>query len=201
MPDKIYNDTITIESVETKNNKLTLVAHNKKRYSFWMTKKDGTDSAPYAQYKSMELKPGDSVFIGYVIEEYDTDYGRKQSNKIINFRETNEKPTQTSSQRTESNRGQKQGSSDEFGKRLAIHGFVNALLSNGATVETVIKDLPALMRLEDTIDKYLAGGWAKAQAIYGDKEELPTIQTDDEPPVDSFQEPPLSDSELEDVPY
>ncbi len=184
MDQKIYNDTITIESVETKNNKLTLVAHNRKRYSFWMTKKDGTDSAPYAQYKSMELKPGDSVFIGYVIEEYDTDYGRKQSNKIINFRETNEKPTLTSSQpqspRTEPNRGQSSRSTeDSIIRQVAFKGAVEMAVAGKI-------DLVAIEKYTNAFERIIQGHSFPAPQL---QEELPTIQTD-EPPIESFEEPP-----------
>src|SRR4029078_1536738 len=94
--DKIYNDTITIESVEQKNEKITLIAHNRNRYGFWTTKKDGTDSAPYAQFKNMGLKKDVTVRIGDVIEQYTDKMGVvRESKKIINFQETNEVPSQT----------------------------------------------------------------------------------------------------------
>jgi hypothetical protein len=117
MESKIYNTTITIEGVEQKNNKLTLVAHDKKRYGFWMTKKDGSDSAPYLQFKSMDLKQGDSVFIGYVLEPYTDSRGvNREALKIINFRETSEKPTQTASQPQTPRSGQNYASGEVSGR-------------------------------------------------------------------------------------
>lgn len=165
----------------------------------------------------MGLKKGDTVRIGYVVEEFDTQHGRKQANKIINFQETNESPSTASpnpqqaitsqnqqSPRTGDSRPQPGASNDQFGRRLALHGFVNALLSNGATIETVVADLPALLKLEDEIDNHLnpPTGWAKAQASYRKEEELPTIQVNDElPPIEAYDEPPLSNSEVDGIPF
>jgi hypothetical protein len=130
---QILNDTITIESVEQKDSKISLLAHNKSRYGFWTTKKDGTDSAPYAQFQNMGLKKGDTVRIGYVIEIYTDKQGvNREAKKIINFRETNEGPSETTATGQSfnggANRGQSGHSGDAFGRRLGVQGHINALL-------------------------------------------------------------------------
>ena len=101
---KIINATITIEEVVDKGKKLSIKANDGSRtytYSVWKTKQDGTDSATYAQFKTMGLTVGLTVMIGYVIDEYDTEIGgvpkRIQSKKIINFREAMGQPVQTPS--------------------------------------------------------------------------------------------------------
>lgn len=153
---QILNTTITIESVEQKDSLIKLLAHDKKRYSFFTTKKDGTDTAVYAQFKTMGIKKDVSVHIGYVIDSYTDKTGQlREANKVINFREATQTPSWRATPRTDAPVSPQRESGEAFGKRLAIHGFVNALLSNGATIETVVKDLPALLRLEDEIEKVL----------------------------------------------
>jgi hypothetical protein len=199
MDEKIYNDAITIESVEQKNDRVTLVAHNKNRYGFWATRKakdrNGEvifdhhnqpvmeDSAAMTQFKNMGLKKGGTVRIGYVIESYTDKNGvNRESKKIINFQESNEAPTVAADRLTplntalqpESSRGEaparSQGTStDAFGRRLALHGMVNGMLAAGATVDVIARDLKALLKLEDAIDLALNG-----DAVVSD--DLPTIQ-------------------------
>ncbi len=68
-----------------------------------------------------------------------------------------------------------------FGRRLAIHGFINATLANGATIDVIVKDLPALGKLENAIDRYLNEPQALTQMreTFGQEEELPTIQQEE----------------------
>lgn len=117
MDQQILNSTITIEEVVDKEKKLSIKANNGNRsftYSVWKTKQDGTDSQTYAQFKSMGLKVGSTVMIGYVIDEYETEIGgfpkKVQSKKIINFREASAQGSQTAPQdkssNGEANRGQ-----------------------------------------------------------------------------------------------
>jgi len=177
---QILNATITIEEVIDKEKKLSIKANNGQRsftYSIWKTKQDGTDSQTYAQFKTMGLKVGSTVMIGYVIDEYETEIGgfpkKIQSKKIINFREASSQ-TAPSAQSSNggANRGQSGQSGDAFGRRLAVHGFVNGMLAAGATADTITKDLPALLRLEDAIDQALQGP-------VGSGEDLPIIQQED----------------------
>jgi hypothetical protein len=192
MDQQILNSTITIEEVIDKEKKLSLKAHDGNRsftYSIWKTKQDGSDTSAYAQFKNMGLTQGSTVMVGYVIDEYETEINgfpkKIQSKKIINFRETNELP-QTPPQGLSSNGGANRDlpghSSDAFGRRLAIHGFVNGMLAAGATIETIKKDLHALVKLEDEIDNALAGREVGAG--------LPTIQVEND-----------TDKLAEDIPF
>lgn len=116
---QILNATITIEAVVDKGKKLSIKGNDGSRvstYSVWKSKQDGSDSQTYAQFKTMDLGVGSTVYVGYVIDEFTTNINgldkRVQSKKIINFRETNEVPSQ-SSQRPESPRiGQNNASSE-----------------------------------------------------------------------------------------
>lgn len=112
MDQQILNSTITIESVEQKDNRVSILAHDKNRYSFWATRKakdnEGNpvldtnnqpvleESSPMAQFRNMGLRKGSTVRIGYVIEPYTDKMGKnREAKKIINFQETNDQPTQT----------------------------------------------------------------------------------------------------------
>jgi hypothetical protein len=187
MNDQIYNKVITITGVEQKNGKMTLTDHEGKKFSFWMTKKDGTNSSPYAQFKDADLKQGSTIQIGYVLEEYESAYGPKKSNKIISFRETNEAPSKTSAASSTQNSIQperyvpepstaSQGiSRDEFSRRLGIQGHINALLSNPSFTEPR-DDFPAsiniphiitlAIQIEDEAEKQLNPKVDSAKAAY-----------------------------------
>jgi hypothetical protein len=70
MDQKIYNKTITIEDVLIKEvqggSRYSIKDHEGKTFSFFTTKKNGDDTSVFAQYKTMELKVGSTVHIGYV---------------------------------------------------------------------------------------------------------------------------------------
>jgi hypothetical protein len=188
--------------VEVKNNKYTLIDHEKKRFSFWATKKDGSNSSAMNQYRNMDLTQGSVVMIGFVQEDYESAYGPKTSNKIINFRETQEQPTVTSgsptsggttqstaqvlSARGEPSRGQSGGSSDAFGRRLGIQGHINALLSNpniygnGDVPWDVSSIVKKAIEIEDEAERQLAPV----------AEEKPTASTT-APAWERFREPEL----------
>jgi hypothetical protein len=198
MDQKILNKGITIQEISMKSvksgNRYSLKDHEGKTFGFFTTKQDGTDTQAYSQFKSMGLKVGSTVTVGYVEDEYEIDGKKVISKKIISFRELGGDPSQTAHQvesgHTEANRGQygnsSSGANDAHDRRLAIHGFVNGMLANGATVETIVKDLPSLLRLEDTIEKVLS---VTRPVSPIENEELPVIQQ---------EEPPFYDEELPD---
>ncbi len=118
---QILNATITIEEVVDKEKKIVLKAHDGNRvftYSIWKTKQDGSDTSAYSQFKSMGLRSGSAVMIGYVIDEYTTQIGgfdkKVQSKKIINLRESEFQPSQTAPQGKSSNGGANRGQSGHF---------------------------------------------------------------------------------------
>jgi hypothetical protein len=139
MDNQIQNKVIVITSVETKDSKIALIDQDGKKFNFFTTKRDGGDTSAYAQYKTMELKKGDTVQIGYVEEEFTTRDGQTaRTKKIISFRETNEQPSQSSPSTEkpshEAPRASQGPSSNDsqyvFGRRLGVQGHINALLSN-----------------------------------------------------------------------
>jgi len=196
---QILNSTITIEEVIDKDKKLVIKGNNGSRvftYSIWKTRQDGSDSATYSQFKTMGLRAGSTVMIGYVVDEYETEINgfpkKVQSKKIINFREASSQPAQTSQTtipgRTEANRGVTAPSNDTFGRRLGVQGHINALLSNpnyyspdsSVSISTLVKEAIAI---EDEAEKQLNSS-ALRQAVQRHApavvEDLPTIQVEDE---------------------
>jgi hypothetical protein len=188
---QILNSTITIEEVVDKGKKLSLKANDGNRtftYSIWKTKQDGNDSASYSQYKNMGLGVGSTVMIGYVIDEYTTDINgvskQIQSKKIINFREASsvpgsQTPAPAQSPRGGANNASQGYSGDAFGRRLAVHGFVNAMISSGIKPTDISSAaLGALLTLENRIDEALSA------PLDGANLDLPTIDVNEDLGVD-----------------
>ena len=176
---QILNATITIEEVVDKEKKVVLKAHDGNRvftYSIWKTKQDGSDTSAYSQFKTMGLRSGSAVMIGYVIDEYTTQIGgfdkKVQSKKIINFREASEN-FGTGTAPTNNSHGVNMAPNDAFGRRLAVHGFVNGMLAGGKTLQQVATSLRDLLKLEDAIDHALSSNQPDPNA------DLPVIQQDD----------------------
>lgn len=195
MDQKIYNKGITIQEISMKSvksgNRYVLKDHEGKTFGFFTTKQDGSDTQAFAQFKSMDLRVGNTVTVGYVEDEFEVNDNGVQksviSKKIISFRELNGEPSQTAladqtgrggapraSQET-FNRTTENGN-DAYGRRLALHGFVNGMLAGGATVETIARDIPALLRLEDTIEKALSEVRPVSPIT---EDELPVIQQEE----------------------
>jgi hypothetical protein len=190
---QILNATITIEEIVDKGKKISIKGNSGRvhTYSIWKTKQDGSDSATYSQFKNMGLHVGSTVMVGYVIDEYDTEINgvpkRIQSKKIINFRETNETPSQTASRQESSNLGHsgasQRGSSDAFGRRLGVQGHINALLSNPnyySPVGDTMLSIPDLVReaiaVENEAEKQLLPEAIRPTNL---TEDLPVIQQDE----------------------
>lgn len=188
MDNKLINKVITISSEETKKTQYGLVKkikdENGLTYSIFDTKKDGSESAAWAQYKDLSI--GDTVQISYVEEPKEFEGKRYMARTIRNFskdigngvknaREYQHSQTsgnarpEANSRSTESPRE----SNTAFGQRLAIHGMVNGMLAAGKTPAEVEESLGQLLRLEDAIADAL-----NTPSDYMD-DDLPTIHADD----------------------
>jgi hypothetical protein len=181
MSDKLINAVIQLTSKEERAGKFGPMAKLKDEkgltYTVYKTKKDGTVSVAWEQLQTLSV--GDNVQVSFAEEivnhpEHGTYTARtiRSFNPDIGNGMTNSSASKESSNLSHSGASQR-GSSDAFGRRLAIHGFVNGMLGAGATVETITKDLPALLRLEDTIDLALSA------PLDGANRDLPIIQQDE----------------------
>jgi hypothetical protein len=87
MDNKLINKVITISSEETKKTQYGLVKKIKDErgltYSVFDTKRDGTESVAWAQYK--ELQIGDTVQISYVEEPKEFEGKKYMARTIRNF--------------------------------------------------------------------------------------------------------------------
>lgn len=177
----------------------------KMTFKFYDKKKDGSETSAMGQFRSMGLKVGDVVNIAY--EEQQKEYQGKPytDRRVIWFRETNTSPLALSgSQPGESPRGEaptrSQGaSSDAFGRRLAIQGHINALLSNPSILGSLSMDFASIvavaMEIEDEAEKQLnAGPGYQAWKNAAPKQEPPVIQS-------AGQEPDDYDSLAASVPF
>jgi hypothetical protein len=188
---KILNKAITIQEIQLKQttggSKYAIKDHEGRTFNFFTTKKDGGDTSVFAQFKNMGLKIGDTVLIGYVEDEFEREGKKVISKKIINFRETNDAPSQTTATGQSfnggANRGQSGHSGDAFGRRLGVQGHINALLSNpnyyggqlGAPISAVVSEAIAV---EDEAEKQLSPLRQAVQAHAPSvlDEDLPVIQ-------------------------
>jgi len=163
MTDQIYNKIITIATKEEsttankQNTTIKITDHEGERFVFWKKNKDGNFSAVQEQFKNMGLDEGSTVKIGFVKETYTDKQGVvRNSQKIINIQETNEQPVKMQNAPvTQNSAPQREFSgNDLYGRRLALHGFVNARLVNNP-ISQVEQELDMLLKLENKIDSVL----------------------------------------------
>jgi len=160
MDQQILNKTITISEVSTKQvksgTKYILKDHEGKTFNFFTTKQDGTDTSAFAQFKNMELGIGSTVMIGYVEDTFPFQGKTVLTKKIINFRESNDQPTQTplkaQTGRSGTNIASGGHSSDgvdweELGLIKAHHNLAAARLAAGTDIKTVAGELPLYWNL------------------------------------------------------
>jgi len=158
MDNKLINAVIQLASKEEKAGKFGPMAKLKDEkgltYTVYKTKKDGTTSVAWEQLQTLSV--GQSVQISFSEEIVDhPEHGTYTARTIRSFNPDIGNGVANSSAQAESsnggaNRGQSGASGEAFGRRLAVHGFVNGMLAAGATTETITKDLSALLRLEDS---------------------------------------------------
>jgi hypothetical protein len=195
---KYPSKVITIEAISDKpEKKKAAIKGNDGNWYETFRDWQGEIKLPYSQLISGNhnepFKKGDTVKISYQVGEFN---GKPQYHLMSIYpAETQESSemTQSSSQEKSSNGEaptRSQGSSNnQFGRRLALHGFVNAMLSKGATIETIIKDLPALGKLETAIDRYLN----EPQALTQMREKFGSDEQETSEPYDEVS--------VEDIPY
>ncbi len=217
--DGVINRNIQIESIEAKmastgNMKYILKDTSNNKYFFWQKNK-GQDSEAYLSFTGMGLKKGDTVAIGFTEEQKSFVNNENKTidytdRFILSLRESSGSPAPSqpeiprsvannSSQGIPQNKG-----NDAFGKRLAVHGFVNALISSGVkpldiTGETIVE----LTKLESRIDAILnPSSFRQAVQAHAPQvlEELPTIQV--APDIAEAAEQMASeDIFVEDIPF
>lgn len=163
--------TITISKVESKmfenggtQYKITTTANEK--FKFNDTKKEGGLTVASQQFKDMGIKVGSTVDVWYkeVQKEYE---GKPYTDRLIaTFRENNGEPIQqarpapktpvisnssSTSLKYEPVQEKSQEFWDERGRRLALHGFINARLVNNP-ISQVELEIDQLLKLEDKIN-------------------------------------------------
>lgn len=165
-------------------------------YSFFMKKQDGSDSKAYEGYKNFQL--GDTVEIHYSEQQRTTQDGKPYTARNVAFfgeKVSGSHPAE--SPHGEASSASQGHSSDAFGRRLAVQGHLNALLSN-PKVFTSTEDsvsVPNVVRwaiqVEDEAERQLNPS-AFRQAVQKHApqvvEDLPVIQQGE-------------DISVEDIPY
>jgi hypothetical protein len=163
MQKNIYIDNIERTFASTGNEKFVLIS-GKEKFQFWGTEQ-GADSTPKKQFMALGVAPKMSVMVEYLEEPESfvnkdgktVNWTKRSVRGIFPAEGTLTPPTPETPHHVPSTPPQRQGNAgnDDFGRRLAIHGFVNGLLAAGALPETI--DIQALIRLEDRVNEALAG--------------------------------------------
>ncbi len=166
--DQITNKAITISGITQGIKNWIIVDQDKKKYTLWLIKKDGEETMAYKQFKRMELVAGKVVDISFKEDpaSFVNDAGKTvnfTNRTVIGFRETNDIPLALDSPKFIANQPKEikvqeyTESREDYGRRLAIHGMVNGMLSSGQTIDSVMSQVTNLIDLEDHINEVLAG--------------------------------------------
>jgi hypothetical protein len=189
MPSNKIQKLITIAKIGEKERKFWIKDTEGEIYSGF-TEWQGTENIEYSQLKNGNhgdpFKEGEQALIEFT-KSAGTD---KNGNDVIykNLKAIYPPDSKPLQHRLEiPPKAPSASVNDDYGKRLALHGFVNALLSSGKNLVEVEGMLPALIDLEDEIEKALnqPKGWARAQAIFNkeaDEIDVSDIPFPEEPP-------------------
>jgi len=170
---------ITIAKVEMtayeSGNQYKVTATDGLKFKFYDKKKDGNSTVAFTQFQDMGLKIGSTCEVWF--KEQDKEYqGKPYTDRIIaSFREAKSAPTQTPTQATKnapranlSEPAYVEPKSEAFwnerGRRLALHGFINARLVNNP-ISQVEQEIDQLLKLEDKIDAKLLPSTPQAPQV------------------------------------
>lgn len=157
--DLLSVDTTIVKS-EDKGTQVLVTDSNNNYYSFFKTKQDGS---PTAASNTFSLASnGQPVSIVYK----EVPYKGKTLRSVVKFRAQEAgRPSPAQPPRTPQYEQRSAGASvtpstqDGFGKRLAIHGFINGMLANGAQPALITSDtLQELDALEARVTNFLERG-------------------------------------------
>lgn len=196
----ILNKTITIDDIQTKfastgNEGFTIIS-GKDKYTFYRTIK-GQDGDVYKAFKAMDVKPHDTVNIGYTEEPSEFTNAKGELIKftkrgIVSIREGDPSQTQLPVNKPLSvanNASQSQSKDDKFWERQAYEKCLSLwYTSTGFNHEDFLEGIKTgkFWELFQTIkadgELRFATGMEKARAIFKKDEEplpeeLPTIQS------------------------
>lgn len=156
----LENRTITIKSLEGSESRYKIKDQNGLTYSFFTTKKDGSQTEAYRTF--MVENNGGPLMIGnHVQVTFREEQKPNQSGQMITYRNIVSflggvtAPLPSPGGMSSGSRGPSPISDDRYSRRLAMHGMVNGLLAAGVPVDSVVQYLPGLSKLEDEIEASL----------------------------------------------
>jgi hypothetical protein len=220
------SEIIQIQSIEASDWGVKINASDKRVFNVSRTKQDGTTTVAWQQMLDMGLKGADPITNspGAKVEIWFKEVPNKHggtSRYISSFKEAGTRPVgllfgnggNTSAPAQKSSPGANseptRESNEAFGKRLAIHGFVNGMLASGASIETVKGQLNQLIEFEDAIDKVLNPSKFRQQVmkvapkvVEPVEPDLPIINQDEDDPTGGELNPMVNDEpDVEGIPF
>lgn len=143
----IQNKVVTIKKVFDNGDNIRFTDQDGEKYSFFKNGRSGPNQQ-WEQWQNMELTEGEAVSIGYVING--------QYKNIMSFQETMGREPAAPIQKPRAATLEE----DPFSTRLAVHGFVNALLNQGKTPSDITDaTINSLIGLEKRINYRLDLGY------------------------------------------
>jgi hypothetical protein len=188
-------------AIDIYNTKFTVKDTNGNKYNFREKKADGTQTKAFLHFSQLGVKQGGTYEITYA--ENDKEYmGRPYKDRIIlGFKPTSGSPTTlpAKSPVSEANRPLKNDSVDwdKLGLIKAYHNLIAAYIAKGETRDQLLQHINdgslwlICKTIEEDVEKRSATGWKRAEAMF----------KRDEPPIESFVESPITDSEVEGIPF
>lgn len=204
-PDKPQNLLIKVEGIEDTEKQIKIKGNGRK-FSFWKTKQDGTETQTWAAFQAEEIKTGDHLQISFVEEHFTLKTGGAgKSNKIIWLKKTYPQAGQLPINQESANSEANNASRDERSVSIGVRGILQALLiRNGNTEGTISSLIDKAIEIDAELEKKLNAPkpWAdKSQIFKKDTEELPVIQVEDDlPPMSAYTDDP-GDVDVSDIPF
>ncbi len=168
----IFNKIIRIAQISSDNGRFKIRSADGDLYSFFQFKQGGkVPTQAYEHFMTnnhgQQFNQEDMALIGYTETEGTTKQGQTVTYKnIISMFPSDAESRDLGNKQPQAPKVPSSGQSltreaniesrEAFGKRLAMHGFVNSRLVNGS-VEGVTRELPQLMELELNLEQTLSG--------------------------------------------
>lgn len=187
---EIHNTTITVSGVEDTGTKIKLKDENKKTYSFWKVKKDGSETVAFQNWKL--FKVGDTVELGYKEESFTGKEGNEVTTKnVMNIKAAASRPVQQSITPKPDKPETKQDEAfwDKKAYKQCLWGYWLQAVGANITSDTW-KDVVwnAFKEIEQDAEKRFSTGWAKAEATFKPTSITSGQPVDEEPPIEVYLE-------------
>lgn len=157
MSDKAQSFDLTVKEIKPNEKTVRIKTNEDVSVVIWKKQFQSEDpSEAHLAFRNMDLIIG-SKFNAYgKVEEKEYEGHKYREMTAYSIRETNGTAQSTPSYHKEPEKKQDTFEQDAFGRRLALHGFINARLVNNP-ISQVREEVLELLSLEDFVEEALGG--------------------------------------------